>query len=646
MKRTINKKIIIALLSALVAVCACFALLLSRPVKQAKAEETYSETWVIKEDWTGSENFSVSVPFSLNGLETTFSSFSIEISGSGFLMKVKEGDSEKYISYCFSQGNYSYFNTLKDISDTPFGSTVDYITWKDGFGKITFLADTSETEYAVLRSWLNANAEETEIKEYVESLQYGDAVPLVAESDNENERNYELPLDTWMLICNTDFKVRLLVNGEQIVSIGSPTEDWTNTEGVSYFLKRMDLGYLKFDSKKINSVYLKRYLPKETGSGVVLIDESCNYLKISIPVTYTITFKDGANELKSTIVNENAKADTIDLTDINTAKTGYTFKGWSKTDGGAVVNLANETITADTTYYAVYEINKYSVLFYYGTSLLKTATVDYGTKANEIDVSNLAPVREGYTFKGWARTNGGEVVDLSAITITQSMALFASYKKQTSEEPTPVTYTLTFTDGEKVLYTLSVESGKAVNLAEHPEINESAVKAGYTFKGWATTQDGAVIVKNGYIPNVTADTTFYAVYSEGIEPTEPTNPDNPDVPESTEYKVVFLVDNLVVYTATVKNGKAVSFADYPELSEKIKKDGYTFKGWKIEGQDEIYTDGIPVQNKTTVLVAVYEKKVLGIDGVSKAGSIVLTAAIGIVGVYFLFKLFGGKRRRR
>ena len=213
-------------------------------------------------------------------------------------------------------------------------------------------------------------------------------------------------------------------------------------------------------------------------------------------------------------------------------------------------------------------------------------------------------------------------------------------------KPEPIKYTFTFKDGENVLYTLSVESGKAVNLAEHPEINESAAKTGYTFKGWATTQDGAVIVKNGYIPNVTADTTFYAVYSEGIEPTEPTNPDNPDVPEATEYKVVFLVDNLVAYTVAVKNGKAVSFADYPELSEKIKKDGYTFKGWKIEGQDEIYTDGIPVQNKTTVLVAVYEKKVLDIDGVSKAGSIVLTAAIGIVGVYFLFKLFGGKRRRR
>ena len=75
-------------------------------------------------------------------------------------------------------------------------------------------------------------------------------------------------------------------------------------------------------------------------------------------------------------------------------------------------------------------------------------------------------------------------------------------------------YTLTFKDGEKVLYTLSVESGKAINLSEHPEINESAAKTGYTFKGWAARIDGAVIAKNGYLPNITADTTLYAVYEK------------------------------------------------------------------------------------------------------------------------------------
>lgn len=205
-----------------------------------------------------------------------------------------------------------------------------------------------------------AKAEGTETKEYVESLEYGEAVSLVAESDNENERNYELPLDTWTLINNTDFKVRLLVNGEQIVSIGSPIDEWTTTEGVSYFLENQYLGYLKFDSKKINSVYLKRYLPKDIKEGV-LIDESCNFLKISkpaeAPVKYTLTFKDGENILGTAEAVQGDKLSALDISAISTTKEGYTFKGWSYTENGDVLDLEAETVTENKTLYAVYEKN-------------------------------------------------------------------------------------------------------------------------------------------------------------------------------------------------------------------------------------------------------------------------------------------------
>ncbi len=605
------KHTILGLLAALLAISA--ACLLTKPAEQAKADEAYSETWVIKEDWTWTKNISSTIRGRVAADSCTspdqtlnFSFDTFSVTGSGVAdCRIKLNNQE--ISIHTSNGSPYFGYPCKMMSSS-------YDSWVVGSGTIIFFQDTSATEYSELRTWLNANAEETETKEYVESLQYGDAVPLVAESDNENERNYELPLDTWMLICNTDFKVRLLVNGEQIVSIGSPTEDWTNTEGVSYFLKRMDLGYLKFDSKKINSVYLKRYLPKETGSGVVLIDESCNYLKISIPVTYTITFKDGANELKSTIVNENAKADTIDLTDINTAKTGYTFKGWSKTDGGAVVNLANETITADTTYYAVYEINKYSVIFYYGTSVLKTVTVPYGTKANEIDVSNLAPGREGYTFKGWARTNGGEVVDLSAITITQSMALFASYKKQTFE--------VKFYDGETLLKTATVDYG--TNLSAISLTGVTTDKAGFTFRGWALSNGGAAVNFETY--SVKSAVNLYAVYDVDGKAT-----------------VVFKDGATSLKTVTVDLGVKASEIDISDL--ELEKSGYTFKGW-ARSENGIIVDLETVSvNEYTVLYAVYEKNANNVlDDVSswlttKTG--IAFSATGVLvlalGVYLLLR---------
>lgn len=381
MKNTLRKKMLIALLGAFVAICAGFALLLALHASSASAEETaetptYSETWVINENWGASSSFSVSVPFSLNGLETTFSSFSIDVSNSSFMMKVKEGDSEKYISYCFSQDRYSYFNTLKDISDTPFGSTVDYITWKDGFGKITFYEDTSAEGYSALRTWLEANA-----------------------------------------------------------------------------------------------------------------------------------------------------------------------------------------------------------------------------------------------------------------------------VKQTAEEPEPAeTYSIIFYDecGVNILYTKSgLVSGTQFDTRTDSALQAAAKKNGYTLKGWTAyseiDKESKMIVNS--IP-VSGNCKVCAVYESNTEPTDP------DTPESTEYKVVFLVDKLAVYTATVENGKAVNFSDYPELAEKTKRDDYTFKGWQIEGQDKLYTDGIPVQNKTTVLVAVYEKNILGIDSSNKTVSVVISVAVGIVILYFVCKLFGGKRRRR
>ena len=529
MKRTINKKIIIALLSALVAVCAGFALLLSRPAAQAKAEESYSETWVIKENWQY-YSFDVSISFSSGdvaciGLSTTQNT-------SEFFLNINVNPQKGTFLSLYTGSSWNYF-------DLDYNS-LSYSEWKDTFGKLTFYEDTSAEKFTELRTWLNANA--------------------VKQTSEE-----------------------------------------------------------------------------------------------PAPVTYTLTFKDGYSgdilgmeTINKDSVISNEIADKYQTIAQNKAN-GRVIDCWlineEISDFPSDKKISGDTIIKVNYFGLVNFFNEGKVVYSEKNAIDSTLSLILNYDDPQLAEEKISFINNE-NFLGWANAeNSSTILDTSyQIKYGGIYNFYAVFK--TSEEPAPVTYTVTFNDGEKVLYTLSVESGKAVNLAEHPEINESAAKTGYTFKGWAVTKDGAVIVKNGYIPNVTADTTFYAVYTEGIEPTEPTNPDNPDVPESTEYKVVFLVDNLVAYTATVKNGKAVSFADYPELSEKIKKDGYSFKGWKIEGQDEVYTDGIPVQNKTTVLVAVYEKKVLGIDGVSKAGSIVLTAAIGIVGVYFLFKLFGGKRRRR
>lgn len=181
------------------------------------------------------------------------------------------------------------------------------------------------------------------------------------------------------------------------------------------------------------------------------------------------------------------------------------------------------------------------VQVWYNGDIAQCVSVPLGTIYEQLDKTK-APLRAGYICIGWSNEENGEVATGALRYSDSSGALYIQvYPVYAKEAPAETAkYTVTFKDGEKVLYTLSVESGKAINLSEHTEINESAAKTGYTFKGWATTQDGAVIAKSGYLPNITADTTLYAVYEKtsgtDIPSDKPSdNPsdnssDNPDAP--------------------------------------------------------------------------------------------------------------------
>ena len=72
---------------------------------------------------------------------------------------------------------------------------------------------------------------------------------------------------------------------------------------------------------------------------------------------FILTFNDGETALGTVEAEENAKLSALDLSAISTAKESYTFKGWSLTDGGELLDLDTETVTENKTLYAVYEKN-------------------------------------------------------------------------------------------------------------------------------------------------------------------------------------------------------------------------------------------------------------------------------------------------
>ena len=622
MKRTISKKIIIALLSALVAVCMGFAALLSRPAAQTNAEESYSETWVIKENWKVDSLTGIVfmyIPGEVGIEKKPFQIITITSSTSsmtdGFIKfhegsingnNVTTGDELGKISEYTKTDDktvYKYFSELKKEGT----NTTSYSSWFKNFGTITFHEDTSASQHSSLRTWLEKYAVNL-ANQSIQVWYNGDISQIVG-----------VPFGTTY---------------EQLDTTKAPAKEgytcigWSKTQNAS----TADTGELDY-SNSSGVFYIQVYPVYEANA-------------VETPVeTVRVSLIDGGVVIDSEVIKKRTALSSDVISRFVSKSSGkkpadgtYSFNGFKKANGDKI-DLSNYVFEEDTAIYFSW-IRWFEVKFKDGDKILYQNSVREGsTLANVLSIT-INTEKEGYTFKGWSYEENGELLDLEAETVTENKTLYAVYELDTST----VWYTYTFKDGDKVVFTQKMAEGEVLDSATVNKANNFAQKKGYILKGWSFTNGGSVFFSQHLDVPATSDATFYAVYEKGG--TDPTEPDTPDVPETSEYKVVFLVDNLVAYTATVESGKAVSFADYPELSEKIKKDGYTFKGWKIEGQDEIYTDGIPAQNKTTVLVAVYEKNVLGKDSGTKTASIVISVAIGIVGVYFLFKLFGGKRRRR
>ena len=187
-----------------------------------------------------------------------------------------------------------------------------------------------------------------------------------------------------------------------------------------------------------------------------------------------------------------------------------------------------------------------------------------GSMANQIiDVkaptalSTNAFTREGYTFKGWSTTPDGAVQYQDAEQVTDlapaggTTTLYAVWEKieqpnpQPPVQPQPVVYEISYNanGGVGTMPNQVVKKGEDVVLAKN-----TFIKAGYQFKGWATSANGAVKYTDGQtvtdlvFPQArTVITTLYAAWEKSPEPpvtpnppVEPQPPVTPNPPVETQ----------------------------------------------------------------------------------------------------------------
>jgi len=131
-------------------------------------------------------------------------------------------------------------------------------------------------------------------------------------------------------------------------------------------------------------------------------------------------------------------------------RSGYTFLGWSATDGGDVISFPyTPGVTEDITLYAKWDANTYSVnLNTYGGQTLPPGSFRTG---GEISEAPATPVRAGYTFHGWATTETGTVLSFPYEPgVIGDITLYATWTRDPykPELSTPVTVSGTGTQSQ------------------------------------------------------------------------------------------------------------------------------------------------------------------------------------------------------
>ena len=198
------------------------------------------------------------------------------------------------------------------------------------------------------------------------------------------------------------------------------------------------------------------------------------------PTVYAITYtlNDG------TLAEANPNTYTIEtgtFTLNNPTRTGYTFTGWTGSNGSTpetTVTIAQGS-TGALNYMANWTINNYAIAYDLAGGALpggESNPATYNMETNTFTLIN--PTRTGYTFTGWTGSNGS--TPQTTVTIDQGSTTGAlNYKANWTINQ----YTITFVTGEggTVIDPITQDYDTDITAPADP------TRPGYDFTGWSTT---------------------------------------------------------------------------------------------------------------------------------------------------------------
>ena len=281
-------------------------------------------------------------------------------------------------------------------------------------------------------------------------------------------------------------------------------------------------------------------------------------------------------------------------------KTGYTFNGWKVNGAAAVKNLtlgATDYINV-ISLQATWTANKYTVTFdkQKGTGGTSSATATYDEEMPAITL----PKRTGYIFNGYYTEQNGGTQYYDASGKSQRNCDFTSAKTLYAYW-TAIEYKVVYNSNKPGIATgtVSGDTEDSTHVYDTPK-NLSAngySLVGWTFKGWATTKNGAVKYEDGAeVTNLTSTAngtyTLYAVW------------------EANTYTVKYDSAKPNGASGTVRGATSDSTHSYDTASEisanGYSLDGWTFKGWsKRKGGEIDYAPDSVLNNLTATANGIY-----------------------------------------
>ena len=331
---------------------------------------------------------------------------------------------------------------------------------------------------------------------------------------------------------------------------------------------------------------------------------------------YTYKLIYNANGKGSTAVgmpgNQEGKTDLTSYTfDVKSGPTceGYTFKGWSLTSGennsidyeagdGMTVTMPTGKTEHTWRLYAVWELEQQeqvTLTYMDRGDIYTTQTFNKGDIATIISCTNTW---EGYTFLGWSTVSSAATADWiadSSMAMNSDTTLYAVW--QQNAPPAPTTYTVRYTDGvdgEEVFadqITENLPSG-----ATTPAFVGTPTREGYEFVGWTPEVEATV-----------TDNVIYTARWEEVEETVYT------------YRLAYEANAGDSTVSGMPAGKTVKTDAaayvFSVSSDRPAREGYTFQGWsttaggpvEYQGGDRIYLPGVPGEEISVTLFAVWEK---------------------------------------